>query len=860
MSKKTPVKQAGKQNDTLASSFSLSHYIPEKYHIPMVIGIVVVLFLIFLNPLYFGGKTFSSSDIVASESMHPYLQKDRDGFTLWNPHIFLGMPSYALSVGYTWFNGIYVVFTAARDIFSSFFTVDYAKWSFYLLLLAVTMFLYVRQLTGRTLIALFAGLSAAFSTGIIVFLYIGHVTKLTALCLYPVVFLLLFRFEKKITLLDFLLMVITANLLIQGFHVQIIFYTMLSVAIYYLYFLIRNFARKNKDAVKQLFKSGFSFAAAIILGVLIQSDNLSQIYEYTPYSTRGTKGILEETAATPASKAESDYYDYHTRWSFSPEEIATFVVPSFYGFGNSEYSGPETGGQPVKINTYFGQMEFVDVAMYMGVLVFFLALYAMITMQHNPLVQFLTILNLFALLVSFGKNFPIIFDALFYYFPYFDKFRVPSMILVIPQMIMPVLASLGIWNLVSQKEKGTLKHASLMRYAAYVFSGLLVLTLVLQSQFSSWFIERAMDSNVGRQIAQAKYDFLFTFMADMFTTDLIIAMAIMTVASWMALLYFRGKVSADILAVVLVVLTLGDLWHISGRGGEYTPAAPDGSKLFVEPGYVSIIKSQNNTEPFRMMNISGDGRPGSLNMNSNFHAYFLLEDFYGYSAIKPRGYQDILDVLQSKGMNAPISPSLWRMLNVKYIVSDQLLAAPGDPLSPYALADSADGKMIYEFKNALPRIYFVDSLALATPIDALNKMIEPNFDAKKLAFVHTSLPAVQSPDSTASVKITRYADEIITADIHATGNNFLFLGATYVGNGWKASIDGQETEILRTNHNFMGIVVPAGKHTVTFEYAPVSFTIAKNLSLGISYVVLIGLAVSIAISIVRKKKVEKQAA
>jgi len=36
--------------------------------------------------------------------------------TLWNPYIFCGMPSYALSTGYPWFNFLYVIITTTRQM------------------------------------------------------------------------------------------------------------------------------------------------------------------------------------------------------------------------------------------------------------------------------------------------------------------------------------------------------------------------------------------------------------------------------------------------------------------------------------------------------------------------------------------------------------------------------------------------------------------------------------------------------------------------------------------------------------------------------------------------------------------------
>ena len=399
-----------KKDEGSFSRFNIDNILPQKYHIPAVIFVLILLYLIFLNPLYFGGKTFSSGDISTIQGYKSYLDKDRDGFTLWNPYIFCGMPAYATGTALTWFNLIAATLTIIRNIFTGFFSNDYVAWTFYLIILGVTSFFLMKHLTKNTLVSLFTSLATAFSTGIIVFLFIGHVTKLTSLCIYPLIFLMLLRMQERIRLLDFILMTIALQVFLQGFHVQIIFYTLFSVGVYFLYYFIRSLVKKDKPLTIKILKSAGVFAAAAIIALLIQADNLTQVYEYTPYSTRGTQGILEKQQGT-TSQTQSDYYKYHTDWSFSPGEVMTFIVPSWYGFGNSNYS---IAGQEIELRTYFGQMPFVDVAMYMGVLVFFLALFAVFTRWKEPFVQFLAILAGIALLISFGRNFPVLFDLMFY--------------------------------------------------------------------------------------------------------------------------------------------------------------------------------------------------------------------------------------------------------------------------------------------------------------------------------------------------------------------------------------------------------------------------------------------------------------
>lgn len=835
MTKTKKVSSAKKERQSLLSKFSFNEIIPQKYLLPFFLLAILIVFLIFFNPLYFGEKTFMSGDIVTIRSLEPYLEKEREGYTLWNPYVFLGMPAYTLRTGDKDFNLIWLAHENIKSFFMIPFNDKYVQWSFYLIVLAYSMFFFFYNRTKDKLTSLFVGLAAGLSTGLVVFLYIGHVTKLTSLAFYPLIFLMLFNFQRKIRIVDFFLLVIILYLFVKGWHVQVIFYTLFTIGIYFIFYFIHSIIKKDNVLRNQIIKSAVVFFFATIFAVAIQSDSLTQVYEYAPASTRGTKGILE--AEAPATvKSESDFYQYATNWSFSPGEILTFIIPSYYGFGKSIYQGPLSQNQPVEVNTYFGQMPFVDVAQYMGVIVFFLALFSMFANWRDPIVKYLTILSLIALLISFGRTFPFAYDLMFHYFPFFDKFRVPSMILILVQISFPVLAGLGIIKIIQLRDNPDKRIESILKFSAIGFGILLVVGFIFESSIKEWFIGRVIAT--GQKGTQLQP--IHGYMSDMFIGDFKLAFFFSTAVFGLAFAFTKKLISKDILVGAIILLTLIDLFRINHRGETYIDNE-ELDKMFSKPDYISAIESLNDTSVYRILNLKQDGSMGSVRQNSNFNAYFLKQDVYGYSGIKPRAYQDYMDVI-----GGPTNPTFWRMVNAKYFVFDNPIN-----FDEFELKYAGEKTYLYENKSALPRAYFVDRVETKSGIEILNAVKNNSFDPKEVAFLSDDRLTVEVPDSTAFVNIEKYEDERIVLKAKASGNNFLFLGDNYVPVGWKATINGIETKIFKVNHGFRGIVVPEGEHTIEFTYLPESFVISKNLSLALSSLAFIGLFVGIFIS--RKK-------
>ena len=67
--------------------------------------------------------------------------------------------------------------------------------------------------------------------------------------------------------------------------------------------------------------------------------------------------------------------------------------------------------------------------------------------------------------------------------------------------------------------------------------------------------------------------------------------------------------------------------------------------------------------------------------------------------------------------------------------------------------------------------------------------------------------------------------------VHAAAPGFLFLADQFFP-GWRVTVDARESELLRANHTFRLVEVPAGDSTVEFRYRPRSIAVGALLSVA----------------------------
>ncbi len=381
--------------------------IPEKYQDLFYIKVLVLLIFIFFFGAIFGGG-FSASDNLASESFANYLQQAKESgqFPLWLPYIFCGLPGYAalLVTGERLFDFIPQLVFSTTELVGAIFDSDLARVLCFYVIYAIGMYVLMRYKEHSRFVAFITSFAAVFSTQIILWVMIGHNTKPIVFSMLPWIFLLIERLRAKFSILYTAILIFLIHFMVSGSHIQMIFYSICAFGLYLLFELISRLITKNEPL--SVVRVAVILAAAGGMAFLMSADRYLCTMEYTPYSTRGSAPAVKVDDTQDASGGNT--YEYATMWSFSPGEMMTFFVPNYFGFGQIMYKGPLTNNKKTKIPTYWGQKEFEDAPPYMGIVVIFLAIIGIILFRRDIFIQFLIALSLFALFLSFGKNFSVL--------------------------------------------------------------------------------------------------------------------------------------------------------------------------------------------------------------------------------------------------------------------------------------------------------------------------------------------------------------------------------------------------------------------------------------------------------------------
>jgi len=794
--------------------------------------IISILLLIFYHQIVFEGKTLLPPDTLTAKSYKTFINDalKQGTYPLWNPYIFSGMPSLGsltaplinivdTVINYTLIGIGYILpLTPFMRILLNY------------LFFGLLTYLLLISLNTNRLAALFSAIAVVFLPQFIAFTAFGHNSKFLSVVLIPLIFWSVNQLLHKKNLLFFSLTALAIGFQLLRAHVQVCYYTYLFIGIYFIYYAIIEYKATKK--LNSIVKSAGLLAGTVVVALLLSSVLYISVYEYSHYSIRGggVSGGLD--------------YDYASNWSFSPAEMITFLVPSFFGFGGA---------------TYWGKMPFTDYPLYMGIIVLFLAGLALI-IRHDRYVIFFAIIALFSLIVSFGKHLPILYGPMFKLLPFFNKFRVPSMIHILLDISVVLMAGLGLHYLINLKQSGDnqiiqKKYQSIKKYF-YIFGaiGILILLFVTlgKGTILNWIVSSGKISSSAYQVAY-----------QMALKDTVIMLILLGISGFIVLYYLNKELKTELLGIGLIFLLIVDLWLIDFKIIEPKPAV-DEQSFFRKTDVVEFLEQQK--QPFRIFPIRLN-QPGEK--PDNWYMYFKLQNVYGYHAAKLKIYQETLEELQlphlymlkflKQGVDdrgqqivqlrtleeVPLNllyahQAFLNMLNVKYLISAYPIPDTSCQLIKRGSA------LIYENKHALPRAYFVDNFKTLSSKQKIFDFIgSGQFDPARTAILEEEPEFTVQPNPENQVELISYDIHKIKLKASLKSPSLMVLSEIYYPAGWKAYVDGELTKIYKTNYILRSIFLESGDHQVEFVFGPKSFYVGLIISIITCILLIVTLIYSI---------------
>ncbi len=226
---------------------------------------------------------------------------------------------------------------------------------------------------------------------------------------------------------------------------------------------------------------------------------------------------------------------------------------------------------------------------------------------------------------------------------------------------------------------------------------------------------------------------------------------------------------------------------------------------------------------------------------ANLPGFHGLEDASGYNPLPSARYEQFFTAIEPDVKAAPGVPGksnvtfggagvgafhdpaslhhpLCDLFGIRFVLTNQdvpLHASLVDRTPP-----DTGGYRLLERTTTLPRASFVREIEVIKNRDErLAALARPDRDVKRLVIledasvVHPILRNVPEPQ----VSITSHTDERVVIQVNTETDGYLRLADPYDA-GWRATINGNQTEILVADHYLRAVYVRPGVHEIVFTF------------------------------------------
>ncbi len=807
----------------------------------------VILALVYANPVLTGKQLFQH-DIVqykgGAKELLDYRATNGEE-TYWSDSMFGGMPTYQMGAQ---FRGD--VIKKIDDVLNFL-----PKPANYIFLLFSGFFLLglvaVRNWKYALLGATFFGLSTYFYIA----LSAGHNGKIHTVAYFaPLLAGILLVYIRKKYVLGFIVTALFMGLQIAANHPQMTYYLFIALGFLFISELIRAF--QGKTDWKHFGISTGVLALAFLLGVGMNSQRIMANSEYVTETVRGKQILNSDKHSSEKSGMDKESM---LLWSYGKMETLNLFIPRLMG-GSSNEKGSEQMMQKVQemvqqnvssqeeMNriskgfgslTYWGEQPITSGPAYQGAVVCFLAILGFFFAWKKYRYWILGA-SILTIGLAWGSNFMPLSDFFIEFVPFYNKFRAPSSILVVVELLFPLIAMVGLYRFFNSNENTETSSENILtedyktKILKYASASILGITLLLML-FGKSLLGFYTDSEK-TYLPPYLLDFLVDERFKMFRIDAIKAIIYVGITATVLFLSLKKKISQNIALIVIGLVSLFDLWSVNKRylnNDNFIDKTFTENPFQTESSELLETKVGNNNNLQSLLSNANINKTletiaekdkthyriynQTLGTFSETNTSYFKSSIGGYHAVKLRRYDDLINEYFSR-MDTVKVPKILNMLNAKYMIF-------GDAENPEAVMNpKANG-------NA----WFVSDVKFEKdPNDEIKLIGE--VDTKKIAIIHAADQSyfVGKPlekDSTAFINLTKYQADELEYKTQSKTPQLAVFSEIYYPKGWKMLIDGKEVPYIKANYLLRAVHVPAGNHTIKMIFEPEVIAKGKLISM-----------------------------
>lgn len=700
----------------------------------------------------------------------------------WIPHFFGGRPVFA-NPGSTFYpvHLLADLLMPSARVLPFVLTVQFA-------LAGIGMFALARELGCRGWVALVAGLAFQFTGITMSWVYAGHDGRIIVATLAPLFLFFLHRGIRTAGVAPFTGAAATLGFALLSFQIQNAYYLLLAGAIWAAFLLVHRGTYRSRTRLARVLALG---AGAVALGFVLAGVNFLPFLDYVEHSPRGMEG--------------GRGYEFSVSYSMPATDLLALGVPEHPG---SSVADPMTGAP--QFPSYRGPNPMKLHTEYVGAFVLVLLALGIAYSRRDRYWQFFAGLALFALTLALGGNTPL-YRIYYAVLPGLDRFRAPDLAYYVAALSLIAMAALTLERLASLRVGAAAgpvgapsddKARERVLWIGGAVAGIAVLGA----------LATAGEPPAAGEPARALGWWRFALFA-----------AAIAAAVWATV---TARIGLRAATLILAVLTVADLGIVARR---FFHTVPPAEQMFAADDVIRFLQAQ--PQPHRMWAFPF---PQPYRNGGNYPMLFRLDQVGGedgnqlqrfneYLGAGTETYVDwhnfvaegsVVETPEGQAIAFRGEPGFLEAANVRYVVSTV-------PLRHAAFREVHRGSaLVYENLAALDRAYLVPEVVTVPEGGALAAMTAGEWDPRERAFVESAQPiTLPGGPLQGTARVVEYGADRVVVETRTSRPALLVL-ADNMYDGWEAEIAGRPADVLRANHTFRAVVVPAGDARVEFAFRP----------------------------------------